>query len=130
MELFTSIVTSFSMNPFMPGGTKMYRQRAKNSNFSNFGDIFSFGRQMGLCAKNLKNPPSSLFLGINGLMWDWFYQKHLYHLLVWLLDYNISDRDGMKTVQKNRIVRIFKFCFVQKMKSLRALQKLRGMYYY
>ena len=30
-------------------------------------DIFSFGRQMGLHAKNYKNPPSSLFLGINGV---------------------------------------------------------------
>ncbi len=29
--------------------------------------IFSFGRQMGSCAKNYKNLPSSLFLGINGL---------------------------------------------------------------
>ena len=57
----------------MPGGTKMYRQRVKNSNFSNFDDIFSFGRQMGSCEKNYKNPPSSLFLGINWLMlqlWD------------------------------------------------------------
>ena len=30
--------------------------------------IFSFGRQMGSCAKNYKNRPSSLFFGINGLI--------------------------------------------------------------
>ncbi len=29
--------------------------------------IFSFGHQMGSCAKNYKNLPNSLFLGINGL---------------------------------------------------------------
>ncbi len=31
-------------------------------------DIFSFGHNMGPCAKNYKNRPSSLFLGINGLI--------------------------------------------------------------
>ena len=47
--------------------TYMYQQRARNSNFSDFDDIFSVGRQIGLCAKNYKNPPSSFFLGSNGL---------------------------------------------------------------
>ena len=59
-----------TFNPFMPGGMKMYRQRAKISNLSDFDDTcqsLSFGRQMGLRSKNFKNPPSSLFLGINGL---------------------------------------------------------------
>ncbi len=44
----------------------MYRQRAKNSKFSDF-DIFSFGHKMVSCAKNYKDRPSSLFLGTNGL---------------------------------------------------------------
>ncbi len=41
--------------------------------------ILLFGRQMGLRAKNYKNPPSSLFLGTNGLIyklpWINFYNK-------------------------------------------------------
>ncbi len=28
------------INPLMPGGTKMYRQKAKNSNFSDVDDIW------------------------------------------------------------------------------------------
>ncbi len=56
-------ISPVHFNPFMPGGTKMYRQKAKNSNFY----IFPFGHQMGLCAEHYKNLPSSLFLGINGL---------------------------------------------------------------
>ncbi len=55
------------VNPYMPVGTYMYRQRAKNSDFSDFDDLFSFGHQMGLCAKNYENLPSRFFLGINGL---------------------------------------------------------------
>ncbi len=39
----------------MPCGTKMYRQIAKKLH------------EMGLCAKNDKNIPGSLFLDINGL---------------------------------------------------------------
>ena len=40
-----------------------------NTSFKNLkdNDFFSFRRQMGLCAKNDQNLPSSLFLGINGL---------------------------------------------------------------
>ncbi len=30
-------------------------------------NIISFGRQMGICAKNYKNLPSRFFMGINGL---------------------------------------------------------------
>ncbi len=58
----------------MPGGTKMYWQKAKNSNFSHFDDICQsssmiiFGHKTGSCAKNYKTWRSSLFLGINGLM--------------------------------------------------------------
>ena len=48
----------------------MYRWRAKNSNFFDFHDIFSFGHQMGICAKNYKNLPSRFFMGINGLICD------------------------------------------------------------
>ncbi len=45
----------------MPAGTYMYRQRAKNN-------FFSFGHQIGICAKNYKTLPSRFFMGINGLM--------------------------------------------------------------
>ncbi len=65
-----SILQIPQFTPFLPGGTKMYRQyhqRAKNSNFSDFDHIFSFGYEMGSYAKNYKNLLSSLFLGINGL---------------------------------------------------------------
>ena len=56
------------LNPLMPAGTYMYRQRAENSNFSDFDDnIFSFDHQMGICAKNYKNLPSRFIMGINGL---------------------------------------------------------------
>ncbi len=57
-----------SFDPFMPGGTKMYHQRAKNSNLSDFDDTWqSSCMVMGSQAKIYKNLPSSLFLGINGL---------------------------------------------------------------
>ncbi len=58
----TSNEKSFYINPFMPGDKKMYRQRAKNSNFSDFDD-----HEMCSCAKNYIRLPSSLFLGMNGL---------------------------------------------------------------
>ena len=81
--MLSQIEWCYSFNPFMPAGTYMYRQRAKNSNFSDFNDtwqsmqmrgwgsenriFFSFGHQMGICAKNYKNLPSRFFMGINVL---------------------------------------------------------------
>ncbi len=34
-------------------------------------DIFSFGHQMGLCAKNYENLPIRFFMGINGVSQIW-----------------------------------------------------------
>ncbi len=50
-----------AINPFMPGSTKMYHQRVKNSNFSDFDDTWS------LCTKDYKNLLSSLLPDIYGL---------------------------------------------------------------
>ena len=36
---------------FMPGGTKMFRQRVKNSNFSDFDDIFIWSLDGSMCKK-------------------------------------------------------------------------------
>ncbi len=63
----------------MPDGTKMYQQRAKNSNFSDFDDtrqsscmvkyyIFFIWPSDGFMCNNYLNLASSLLLGINGLI--------------------------------------------------------------
>ncbi len=51
----------------MPTSTFLYIFSQKNKSRPIL-TIFSFGHQMGSCAKNYKNLPSSLFLGINGLI--------------------------------------------------------------
>ena len=38
-------------------------------------NIFSFSHQMGICAKNYKNLPSTIFMGINGLRREIFVGK-------------------------------------------------------
>ena len=46
------------LNPFMPTGTYMYCQRAKNSNFSDFDDILQSFTGINGSMLNTPNDPS------------------------------------------------------------------------